>query len=299
MTEKDPIPMKAPIPSGPLVCKGQVSPKREVPSHIQRPNYAETGGGEQKLFVRAKMSREEVDQMRQTCRAARRVLEKGLSAVAPGVTTDYIDSVVHEACIAEGGYPSPLNYHGYPKSVCTSVNEVICHGIPDDRPLEEGDIVNIDVTLFLNGVHGDCSESVGVGTIAPASETLLTVTHEAMMRGIAAIHPGGLIREIGGAIEKYAKEHHYSVVRSYCGHGIGKLFHSDPTVLHYYDPKDRTRIKPGMIFTVEPMINMGTWQAKVWKDGWTAVTTDLQRSAQFEHTVLVTEDGVDILTLPA
>ena len=182
--------------------------------------------------------------------------------------------------------------------MCTSVNEVICHGIPDDRPLEEDDIVNIDVTIFLNGLHCDCSETVPVGRIDQASYRLLTVAHESMRRGIAAIHPMGRVRDIGFAIEEYAKQNGCSVVRAYCGHGIGTLFHCNPSIPHFYDPKERARIKTGMVFTVEPMINMGTWEHKIWDDGWTAVTADLQRSAQFEHTVLVTENGVDILTLP-
>lgn len=281
-----------------LVSKGRVSPARVVPAHIKCPGYAETGGGEQESSTKVKLSVSEIEQMRQTCRAARRVLDKAIKAVRPGVTTDYLDAVVHEACIAEGGYPSPLNYNGFPKSVCTSVNEVICHGIPDDRSLENGDIVNIDVTIFLNGLHGDCSETVSVGRIDQASRNLLTVTHESMMRGIVAIKPNGLIRDIGCAIEAYVKKYGYSVVRAYCGHGIGRHFHCSPTVPHFYNPEEYTKIKPGMVFTVEPMVNVGTWEHTIWKDGWTAVTLDLKRSAQFEHTVLVTQDGVDILTLP-
>jgi len=287
-----------PIASKHLVSKGQVSPARVVPAHIKCPDYAETGGGEQESSVQTKLSDQEIEQMRYTCHAARRVLDKAIKAVRPGVTTDCLDAIVHEACIAEGGYPSPLNYNGFPKSVCTSVNEVICHGIPDDRPLENGDIVNIDVTIFLNGLHGDCSETVPVGRIDQASGNLLTIARESMMRGIAAIRPNGLIRDIGRVIETYVKEHGYSVVRAYCGHGIGKHFHSSPTVPHFYNPNEHTKIKPGMIFTVEPMINMGIWKHTIWKDGWTAATSDLQRSAQFEHTVLVTQEGVDILTLP-
>ena len=280
------------------VFKGKVSPKRVVPAYIKHPDYAETGGGEQESSVQNKLSDQEIEQMRHTCHAARRVLDKAIKAVRPGVTTDYLDAIVHEACIAEGGYPSPLNYNGFPKSVCTSVNEIICHGIPDDRPLENGDIVNIDVTIFLNGLHGDCSETVAVGNIDRESQNLLTVVYESMMRGIAAIRPNGLIKDVGRAIETYIKKYGYSVVRAYCGHGIGRHFHSSPTVPHYYDPREHTKIKPGMVFTVEPMINMGTWEHTVWKDNWTAVTLDLKRSAQFEHTVLVTQKGVEILTLP-
>jgi len=268
-TKETPVPIDMSMMSKRSVFKGKVSPKRIVPAHIKCPDYAETGDGEQEYSAKVKLSVSEIEQMRYTCRAARRV----------------------------GGYPSPLNYNGFPKSVCTSVNEVICHGIPDDRPLENGDIVNIDVTIFLNGLHGDCSETVSVGKIDQAFQNLLTVTYESMMRGIAAIRPNGLIGDIGRAIEMYVKEYGYSVVRAYCGHGIGRLFHSSPSVPHYYDPREHTKIKPGMIFTVEPMINMGTSKSKIWEDGWTAVTYDLQRSAQFEHTVLVTQNGVDILTL--
>ncbi len=291
-------PVNRPMASKPRVSKGRVSPTRQVPAHIRRPDYVKTGGGDRASSGTERLTDQDIEQMRKTCRTARRVLNKAIKAVSPGVTTDDLDAIVHEACIAEGGYPSPLNYHGFPKSACTSVNEVICHGIPDDRPLQNGDIVNVDVTLFLNGVHGDCSETIAVGQIDQASQKLMTVTYESMMRGIAAIKPNGHIRDIGRAIEAHAQRHGYSVVRDYCGHGIGTQFHADPTVPHFYEPRDRTRIKPGMIFTVEPMINMGAWKQTRWEDGWTVVTSDLQRSAQFEHTVLVTQEGVDILTLP-
>ncbi|MCF7973429.1 MAG: type I methionyl aminopeptidase [Phycisphaerae bacterium] len=295
-TERDSIHLPMAPKSG--ISKGRVSPTRLVPAHIKRPDYVKTGGGDKTSSRRIKLTDQDIEQMRKTCRAARRVLDHAIKAVRPGITTDDLDAIVHEASIAEGGYPSPLNYHGFPKSTCTSVNEVICHGIPDDRPLEDGDIVNVDVTLFLNGVHGDCSETIAVGQIDWASQKLLTVTYESMMRGIAAIKPNGYIRDIGQAIEAHAKRHNFSVVRDYCGHGIGTQFHGDPTVPHFYEPKDKTRIKPGMVFTVEPMINMGIWKQTRWHDGWTVVTSDLKRSAQFEHTILVTQEGADILTLP-
>ena len=278
------------------VTKGRVSPPRTVPAHIPRPDYVAGGGGDNPAMRQVRLSDSEIEQMRKTCQAARRVLDRALQAVRPGVTTDALDEIVHEACIAEGGYPSPLNYHGFPKSACTSVNEVICHGIPDDRPLVEGDIVNVDVTLFLNGVHGDCSETVAVGKIDSASEQLMQVTHEALMRAIKAVKPGGLIRDIGNVIEPYVKGFGYSVVRDYCGHGIGTQFHADPTVPHFANSKGKTRIEPGMVFTIEPMINMGVWKQVLWEDNWTVVTADLKRSAQYEHTVLVTQNGVEILT---
>ena len=289
---------KSTVTSKRLVSRGQVTPMRSIPAHIKCPDYAENGRRKQETRAKIRLDAAEISQMRQTCHAARRVLDKAIKAVSPCVTTDTLDAIVHEACIAEGGYPSPRNYNGFPKSVCTSINEVICHGIPDNRPLEDGDIVNIDVTIFLNGVHCDCSETVPVGRIDQASRTLLTVAHESMMRGIAAIQSNGRVRDIGFAIEKYVKERGYSVVRAYCGHGIGKLFHSSPSVPHFYDRNERVKIKPGMIFTVEPMINMGVWKHNIWDDGWTAVTADLQRSAQFEHTILVTKNGADILTSP-
>lgn len=291
-------PVNLPVVSKHSVSKERVSPPRAVPVHIKCPDYAKTGNVEQETSMQNKLNDQEIEQMRHTCSAARRVLDKAIKAVRPGVTTDHLDAIVHEACIAEGGYPSPLNYNGFPKSVCTSVNEVICHGIPNDRPLENGDIVNIDVTIFLNGLHGDCSETVPVGNIDHESQNLLTVVYKSMMRGIAAIKPNGLIRDIGYAIETYVKKNGYSVVRAYCGHGIGKFFHCSPTVPHFYNPNEHTKIKPGMVFTVEPMINMGTWKHAIRKDGWTAVTLDLRRSAQSEHTVLVTQNGVEILTLP-
>lgn len=237
-----------------------------------------------------------LEQMRETCRAARRVLDRAISAVRPGVTTDELDAIVHEACIQEGGYPSPRNYHGFPKSVCTSVNEVICHGIPDDRPLVNGDIVNIDVTLFRGGVHGDCSETVAVGEIDQSSRRLLATARECLRLGISAIQPHGRIRDIGYAIADYAHRQGCTVVRAYCGHGIGRCFHMDPQVFHYRNNNGAARITPGMIFTVEPMINLGTWRYRLLDDHWTAVTADGKRSAQFEHTVAVTEDGPEILT---
>lgn len=280
----------------PSVIKGNISPMRTIPDHIPRPKYAATGKGEGKNRKHIFLNDNELKIMRETCLAARRVLEKGLAVVAPGITTDYIDEVVHEACIAEGAYPSPLNYYGFPKSVCISVNEIICHGIPDDRPLQEGDIVNVDVTIYLNGVHGDCSETIAVGKIDKKSEDLIVATRECLKIGIEAAQPGNRVRDIGRVIQAYAHEHGYSVVRAYCGHGVGKKFHMDPTIPHYYDRKERGKIKPGMIFTIEPMISIGEWDHKVWDDDWTAVTVDNKRSAQFENTILITEDGPEILT---
>lgn len=279
----------------PLI-KGIVSPPRTVPPHIVKPPYAQTGEVN-RHGNKSPLSDKALERMRETCRAARRILDMALATVHPGVTTDHIDAMVHDACIEAGGYPSPLNYSHFPKSVCTSVNEVICHGIPDTRPLQEGDIVNVDITLFRNGVHGDCSAMVAVGEIDDQSKRLLRTAHECLYRGIAAVHPGGRIRDIGRAVERHARSNGFSVVRAYCGHGIGSFFHNSLMIPHNYDPKATTRIRPGMAFTIEPMINAGTWTHKLWDDGWTAVTSDGKRSAQYEHTILVREDGVEILTI--
>jgi methionyl aminopeptidase len=274
------------------------TPRRTVPAQITRPDYADSGrpsGPRSRSLVKTP---EQLERLRHACRAARRALEVAKLAVRPGVTTDEIDAVTHQAYLDLGGYPSTLNYHGYPKSLCTSVNEVICHGIPDLRPLEDGDIVNLDVTIFLDGMHGDLSETVLVGNVDEDSQRLVRTTHECMMRGIGAVRPGAAIRDIGRAIQEHAEKAGFSVVKAFVGHGIGEQFHMDPQVPHYYDAGARTELVPGMTFTIEPMINQGTWKHVTWDDNWTAVTADLQRSAQFEHTVHVTDKGVEILTLP-
>ncbi|HMC69688.1 MAG TPA: type I methionyl aminopeptidase, partial [Mycobacteriales bacterium] len=209
---------------------------------------------------------------------------------------DELDRVAHEAHLARHVYPSPLRYKGFPKSVCTSVNEVICHGIPDDRALIEGDIVNVDVTVYVDGVHGDTNATFGVGEIDHESRRLIDVTHECLERGIAAVAPGRPISVIGKAIEDHAHANKFGVVRDFVGHGIGEQFHTDLQIPHYYEPRLTTPIESGMTFTIEPMITAGDWRARVWDDGWTAVTADGSRTAQFEHTVLVTDDGVDVLT---
>jgi methionyl aminopeptidase len=274
---------------------GRISPMRTVPAEIPRPDYAETGTPvrRQQPWVQPP---DVIERMRRTCRAAAEVLLEGAAAIAPGVTTDEIDAVVHQAYIDRGGYPSTLNYRGYPKSLCTSVNEVICHGIPDDRPLRDGDIVNLDVTIFLEGVHGDTNATFPVGDADDASRRLIQVTRECLERGIDAVAPGRPFSDIGRAIEEHATANRYQVVRAFVGHGIGEQFHTDLQIPHYYEPRFTTRMEPGMIFTIEPMISMGTGLHRIWDDDWTAVTADGSRTAQFEHTVLVTDDGVEVLT---
>ncbi|MGE0877207.1 MAG: type I methionyl aminopeptidase [Acidimicrobiia bacterium] len=278
------------------VVKGVVSPMRPVPAHIARPPYADTGKAQRWNESRIK-SPEIIERMREAGRLTAEVLKIAGEQVKPGMTTDEIDVIVHDLCIERNAYPSPLNYGRFPKSVCTSVNEVICHGIPDSRVLQEGDIVNLDVTLYIGGVHGDSNATFAVGEIDPESSKLIDVTRECMWKGIEAVKPGRPVSDIGRAIEDHAKAHRYGVVRAFIGHGIGEQFHTDLQILHYYDPNATTILRPGMTFTIEPMITLGTWRHQIWDDDWTAVTADGKRTAQFEHTVLVTDDGVEVLTL--
>jgi methionyl aminopeptidase len=277
------------------VRAGTVSPMRTVPPLIGRPPYAD-GGDPPPVREAAVKSPEVIERMRRACRVAAEILRDAGTLVAPGVTTDAIDIAVHEATIAAGAYPSPLNYHGFPKSVCTSVNEVICHGIPDDRPLEDGDIVNIDVTAYLDGVHGDTNATFLVGEVDKGSRRLVQITRECLDRAIAAAKPGRPLNEIGRAIERHAHAHDLSVIRTFVGHGIGEQFHGEPSVPHYYEPRLPTILEPGMVFTIEPMIAMGDHRERIWSDGWTAVTVDGLRTAQFEHTILITETGNEVLT---
>jgi methionyl aminopeptidase len=279
------------------VVKGELSPRRTVPDDIPRPPYAESGRPQRWDEPRVK-SPEIIERMRTAGRVAAEVLRLAGDAVAVGVTTDEIDAYVHQLTIERGAYPSPLNYNFFPKSVCTSVNEVICHGIPDSSVLRDGDIVNLDVTVYLGGVHGDTNATFLVGDVDPASRQLVRVTEECMWRGIEAVTPGRPVSDIGRAIEDHAHAHRLGVVRAFIGHGIGEQFHADLQILHYYDPNATTVMRPGMTFTIEPMITMGTWRHVMWDDGWTAVTADGKRTAQFEHTVLVTDDGVEVLTAP-
>jgi methionyl aminopeptidase len=274
---------------------GKVSPLRPVPPEIPRPEYAD--GGEPGPLPRSEIQGPDViERMRVAGRAAAEVLAAACDAVAPGVTTDEIDAIVHEETIKRGAYPSTLGYRGYAKSCCTSVNEVICHGIPDDRALLNGDIVNVDVTVYLNGVHGDVDATVPVGVVDPASLQLIEVTRKCLYEGIGAVRPGRPISDIGRAIEMHANRYGYGVVRSFTGHGIGERFHTGLQIPHFYNRRATRLMEPGMIFTVEPMITMGTWQHVMWDDGWTALTADGRRTAQFEHTLVVTDEGAEILT---
>ena len=274
---------------------GVVSPMRTVPSHIARPPYADTGIVPRTNEGRVKTP-DVIERMRHAGAVAKEILRLAGEAVKPGVTTDEIDVYVHDLCIERNAYPSPLNYHGYPKSVCSSVNEVICHGIPDSRVLQDSDICNLDVTVYIDGVHGDTNATFPVGKISEEDAALIRVTEECMWHGIDVVKPGVAINEIGRAIETHAKKHKYGVVRAFIGHGIGENFHTDIQVLHYYDPRNNMVLHEGMTFTIEPMITLGSWQHKMWDDDWTAVTADGKRTAQFEHTLVVTANGYEVLT---
>lgn len=235
--------------------------------------------------------------MRKAGQLVARALDMMAAEVKPGVTTQYLDDLAFQFAMDHGAIPATLNYRGYTRSICTSLNHVVCHGIPNDKPLREGDIMNIDITLIVDGWHGDSSRMYPVGQIKRAAERLIDVTYEAMMRGIAAIKPGATTGDIGAAIQAYAESERTSVVRDFCGHGLGLLFHDVPNILHYGHAGEGVELKPGMLFTVEPMINLGRPHVKILSDGWTAVTRDRSLSAQFEHSVGVTETGVELFTI--
>jgi len=275
---------------------GQLSPWREVPASIPRPEYV--GKKEPRRSNRTVQPPEIIDRMRVAGRLAARAVVLAGEHCKPGVTTDEIDRVVHEFLCDHGAYPSTLGYKGFPKSCCTSLNEVICHGIPDSTVIEDGDIVNVDVTAYLDGVHGDTNQTFCVGEVSQDVRDLVDRTREATMRGVKAVAPGRALNAIGRVIEAYAKRFGYGVVRDFGGHGIGESFHSGLFVPHYDNPDLTIVMEPGMTFTIEPMITLGTYRHDIWEDGWTVVTKDRRWTAQFEHMVAVTESGYEILTLP-
>lgn len=277
---------------------GTLSPKLSVPAHIDRPEYMFHSGPEVVTASDIKTP-ETVEKIRRAGRIAAQAMEAAAAAIAPGVTTDTLDKIAHEYLCDHGAYPSCLGYMGFPKSICTSINEVICHGIPDSTVLNEGDIINLDVTAYIDGVHGDTNATYGVGQIDEESALLIERTHNSMMRAIKAVRPGREVNVLGRVIESYAKRFDYGVVRDYTGHGVGEAFHSGLIIPHYDSaPLYDTVMEVGMVFTIEPMLTLGTIEWEQWDDGWTVVTKDRSRTAQFEHTLVVTEDGADILTLP-
>ncbi|RCW34474.1 methionine aminopeptidase type I [Pseudidiomarina tainanensis] len=240
---------------------------------------------------------EEIEKMRAAGRWAAAVLEMIEPHIKAGVTTAEIDQICHDYIIAHGAIPAPLNYHGFPKSVCTSLNHVVCHGIPNEKPLKDGDIMNLDVTVKLDGYHGDTSKMFVIGKPSILAERLMRVTQECLYQAIHMVKPGLRTGDFAAVIQKYAEQHGYSIVREYCGHGIGAVFHEEPQILHYGTAGTGDVLQPGMCFTIEPMVNAGKRHTKLMRDGWTVLTKDRSLSAQWEHTLLVTEDGVEVLTL--
>lgn len=278
-----------------------VTPQVTVPASIEKPDYALDGMPKSEAAARGSNkieinTAEQIEAMRHVCLIGREVIDIAGRGIKAGVTADEIDKLVHEACLERNGYPSPLNYHNFPKSVCVSVNEVICHGIPDTRPLEDGDIVNLDVSVMVNGHHADLNETYLVGDVDDESKRLVKCAYDSLAAAVAIVRPGTMYRELGNVITRVARKEGFSVVRSYCGHGVHRMFHTAPNVPHYAKNKAVGVMRPGHIFTIEPMINAGSHHDETWPDNWTAVTKDGKRSAQFEHTMLVTETGVELLT---
>ncbi len=279
----------------PTLSPGVVSPLRTVPASIERPEYVGRPAPARYTGPEVKDA-DTIARMRVAGRLAAEALAEVGRQVAPGVTTDELDQVGHQFLLDHGAYPSTLGYKGFPKSLCTSVNEVVCHGIPDSTELRDGDIVNVDITAYLGGVHGDTDATFLVGDVAEEDRLLVERTEEALRRAIKAVRPGRPISVIGRVIESYARRFGYGVVREFTGHGIGTAFHSGLVVPHYDDPSHDILIEEGMTFTIEPMLNLGSHEWEMWDDGWTVVTRDRKRSAQFEHTLLVTDGEPEVLT---
>ncbi|OMH33194.1 type I methionyl aminopeptidase [Tersicoccus sp. Bi-70] len=283
-------------PVGSLV-PGTLSPIRTVPASIPRPEYVGRTGPERVTASDVKTP-EVVERIRAAGRIASQAIDAVAEAIAPGVTTDELDRIGHEFMVAHGAYPSTLHYQGFTKSICTSVNEVICHGIPDSTVLADGDIINIDITAYKDGVHGDLNRTFLVGDVDEESRLLVERTEECLRRAITVVKPGRQINVIGRAIESYARRFGYGVVRDFTGHGVGEAFHSGLIIPHYDAAPSYSQVmEPGLTFTIEPMLTLGTIAWDMWDDGWTVVTKDHRRTAQFEHTLVVTETGADILTL--
>lgn len=276
---------------------GKISPQRDVPTSIPRPEYV--GKRSPAIFEGSDVKTPpQIEKIRAAGRIAADAIRLVGENCQPGITTDELDRIAHDFLVAKGAYPSTLGYRGFPKSCCTSLNEVICHGIPDDTKLEDGDIINIDITAFFEGYHGDSNQTFLVGNVKPEVQDLVSRTKTSLERGMDAVLPGRQVNVIGRSIETYAKRFSYGVVRDFTGHGIGESFHSGLIIPHYDSaPAYSTEIKVGMVFTIEPMLTLGTHEWQMWPDGWTVVTKDRSFTAQFEHTMAVTETGVDILTL--
>ncbi len=279
------------------LAPGRVSPLRAVPAAIERPEYVGRPQPTPYLGPEVKDA-DTIAAMRVAGRIAAQALQEVGRNIEPGVTTDRLDQIGHEFLCDHGAYPSTLGYRGFPKSLCTSLNEVICHGIPDSTVVADGDIVNIDITAYIGGVHGDTNATFLAGDVDEESRLLVERTHEATLRAIRAVKPGRTLNVVGRVIESYAKRFGYGVVRDFTGHGIGTSFHSGLIVPHYDDPSANLILETGMTFTIEPMLTLGSINYEIWDDGWTVVTQDRKRTAQFEHTILVTDTGSEILTTP-
>lgn len=275
---------------------GKPTPIRTVPKSIERPEYAWQDDVQENIGEPWVQTPETIEKMREASRIAAEALREAGKAVQPGVTTDEVDRVAHEYMIDHGAYPSTLGYRDFPKSCCVSLNEIICHGIPDTTVIQDGDIVNIDVTAYKNGVHGDTNATFLAGDVSEEHRLLVERTEAAMWRGIKAVKPGREINVIGRVIEAYAKRFGYNVVRDFTGHGVGPTFHNGLIVLHYDNPGNQTTLEPGMTLTIEPMINLGGLDYEVWDDDWTVQTSDRKWTAQFEHTLVVTDEGCEVLT---
>ena len=281
----------------------KITPKRPVPATIKRPDYADHPEGRSACEEKDRSNRiprwtgKDLDSIKKVAALCREVLDIGVAAAKPGVTTDEVDRVIHEATVERGMYPSPLNYYNFPKSCCTSLNEIICHGIPDSRPMEEGDILNIDVSSYLDGFHGDLNETIFIGRPDPDSARVVHCSYECLKAAIGTVANGALYKHCGDAIEAVASQYGCSVVRTYTGHGVGEKFHTVPNIPHYANNKAMGAMAPGHVFTIEPMINLGTWHDVLWPDNWTSATKDGKRSAQFEHTMVITDKGTpELLT---
>lgn len=277
---------------------GKRTPIREVPKGIERPEYAWKDEVQENVGEPFVQSAETIEKMRETSKIAANALAVAGAAVAPGVTTDEIDRVAHEYMLDHGAYPSTLGYRGFEKSSCVSLNEIVCHGIPDSTVIQDGDIVNIDITAYKHGVHGDTNATFLAGDVSEEHRLLVERTYNATMRGIKAAKPGREINVIGRVIESYAKRFGYNVVTDFTGHGVGPTFHNGLVVLHYDSDAYRDVLEPGMTLTVEPMINLGALPYDIWDDGWTVQNRDGKFTAQFEHTIVITDDGNEILTIP-
>ena len=277
---------------------GKPTPVRKVPDHIERPEYVWKDTVQEAMGEPFVQTPETIEAMREASKIAANALKEAGAAVAPGVTTDEVDRVAHEYMCDHGAYPSTLGYLGFTKSTCVSLNEIICHGIPDSTVIQEGDIVNIDVTAYKNGVHGDTNATFLAGDVSEEHRLLVERTKEAMMRGIKVAKPGREINVIGRVIESYANRFGYNVVRDFTGHGVGPTFHNGLVVLHYDSTAYRNVLEPGMTLTIEPMLNLGSLEYDIWPDDWTVQNRDGKFTAQFEHTIVITEDGKEILTLP-